>query len=127
MQQGSETAASMAESTVQSAQEAVSEAALAVSTSGAPHRALVFASKGGRAEVEPPQGSLYQAASSWSRPSASSFAPSTASLPAADIANSLPESPAVPPEVRVLQTLTVSLSNPEALSSAHWKYYPQRL
>lgn len=105
MQQGSQAAASTADAAVQSAQETVSEAASAASSSGAPHRSLVFASKGGRAVVAPPQGnSLFEEASVAAEMAGPiSMPPAPAALPAVLVQeidyNSVPESMETPPEV----------------------------
>lgn len=76
MQRGSEAAVSTADATLQSAHEAVSEAASAVSPSGGPPpKSLAFVNKGGRAVVEPFLGSssISQAATLAAEPTASSI------------------------------------------------------
>ena len=105
MQRGSEAAVSTADATLQSAQEAVSEAASAVSPSGGPPpNSLAFVNKGGRAVVEPFVGS-----SSFSlpaEPTASSIDLSASATAAPALskstASSPPESLADLPQVRHL-------------------------
>ena len=122
MQQGSQAAASTANDAVQSAQEIVSEAASAASSSGTPHRSLVFASKGGRAVVEPPQGnSLFEDASFAAEMAGpSSMPPASAALPAVLVPdidyNSVPESMETPPEVTKLK------SHPHELNMQRMSY-----
>lgn len=110
MQRGSETAVSTADATLQSAQEAVSEAASAVSPSGGPPpNSLAFVNKGGRAVVEPFVGSssFSEASTLAPEPTTSTSGLSAPTTPAPalseNLASSPPDSLADLPQVRHLK------------------------